>query len=54
MIPQDIATVRVSDKIMTANKLRNYLWKEENQPRLKKNLVNSWYSYLIGKCDEDF
>ena len=49
---QDISTVRVAEEIPEANKQRNYLWMEENWPRLKKYLVNSQYPYLRGQCDE--
>ena len=52
MAPQDTATVRVAEERRSAKKQRNYWWKEANWLRLKKVLVNSWYPYLRGQCDE--
>ena len=45
LVPQDIATVRVTEERPAAKKQRNYWWAEENWPRLKKYLVNSWYPF---------
>ena len=49
---QDVATVRVAEYRPAANKQNNYWWAEENWPKLKKDLVNNWYPYLRGQCDE--
>ena len=50
----DTSTVRVAEEIRSARKQRNYWRKEDNWPRLKEDLVNSWYPSLRGQCDEDF
>ena len=50
--PLDTATVRVAKERLEAKKQRNSWWTEENWPRLKKYLVNSWYPSVRGKCDE--
>ena len=48
--PQDIATVRVEEERQAAKKQKNQWWAEESCKRLKKDLVNSRYPYLRGKC----
>ena len=52
MAPQDISTVRVAEERPAAKKQRNYWWTEDNWTSLKKDLVNSWYPYFRGHCDE--
>ena len=52
LAPQDKSTVRVAKEIPAAKKQKNNWWTEDNCPRMKKYLANSWYPAVRGQCDE--
>ena len=52
MVQQDTETVSFAEEILEAKKQSDYWWNEENWTRLKKDLVNSRYTAVIGQCDE--
>ena len=49
--PHDTSTVRVSEKRHEEKKKRIQWWLEANWPRLKEDLVKSWYPSLRGQYD---
>ena len=42
----------MTEERLASKKQRSYWWTEEDWPRPNKALVNSWYPYLRGNCDE--
>ena len=50
--PQGPSTVRVSKERPSENKKRHFWCTEDNWPRLKKALANSWYPDVIVQCAE--